>query len=170
MQHRRRRRKPYFTIPSGIYRFVLARLFTPTICSIFVYHVNVGRGVWLSINKIFRGFSFRGFASICDFFFFFSLENENYIQKTICTHCTFINNWRDEDDERITNIREDIYSVNDSFVFEFRKNDINIYKFMKRTRCKFSSIIRRTISPALPLSQISDLRLTLIARSILARG
>lgn len=39
--------------------------------------------------------------------FFFSLENENYIQKTICTHCTFINNWRDEDDERITNTRED---------------------------------------------------------------
>lgn len=39
LQHRRRRRrKPYFTIPSGIYRFVLARLFAPTICSIFVYH------------------------------------------------------------------------------------------------------------------------------------
>lgn len=56
--------------------------------------------------KSFGDFRFE-VSRVFAIFFFFFLENENYIQKTICTHCTFINNWRDEDDERITNTRED---------------------------------------------------------------
>lgn len=50
-----------------------------TFCSHDMLHFRVSRmwqgAVSLSINKIFRGFSFRGLTSTCDFF----LENENYI-------------------------------------------------------------------------------------------
>lgn len=50
-----------------------------TFCSHDMLHFRVPRmwqgAVSLSINKIFRGFSFRGLTSTCDFF----LENENYI-------------------------------------------------------------------------------------------